>query len=125
MGCLVGADTLLSFGRSKGMSERVTARFLLDAGLLEILGDELSHATLGNRLVLVVEKKVIIGCGGARGQVILDRLGNFAFQFNAPGNHAFAGTNMQDTLSKVNIVKLEGNQFRHPETSRRNTCRIA
>lgn len=42
----IGANTLLCFGRCKGVSQGVAARFLLDAGKLEVLGDELSNTAL-------------------------------------------------------------------------------
>src|SRR6266545_689939 len=108
----VSADSLLGFGRCKGMPQGVAARFLLNAGLMEILGDELSNTALGNRLVLVVEKEMVIRGGVPGGHVVLDRLGDFTLQFNAPRDHTLTRAHMQDTLGQVNIVKLEGNKFR-------------
>ena len=98
------------------MPERVTTRFLLDAGLVEVFGDQLPHAAPGNRLVLVVEKEMVIRGIGPDSQIILDRLGDFAFQFNASSDHAFAGTNIQDTLGEVDIVTFQGDQLRDAET---------
>jgi len=110
---LEGTHAPLRLVGGKGVSQRVTAHLLGDAGLAAVARDQLAHPALGDGIAVPVEKQAIGEDVGPDRLVAPQRLNGLLLQRDRARHHAFAFPDLQHVPFEVDVIEPQGTQLRN------------